>query len=99
MSEPITELKLSHGRYLNKGTVFSSHTKRGKFEFIDATVTRSGRTVVNALDLKKRHMTSMYLEDVKTVHKKETAQHKAFLADVARRNAARREAMRRAVAS
>lgn len=94
ISERIHEVPLSHGRFLNKGTIFSVKSRTGTLEFLDAYTALSGEMIINALDSRRRHYTSVYLRDVTTVHKKRTAQNKARLAEIAAKNEERRAAVR-----
>lgn len=60
-----------HGRQLSPGTEVSIVRERGRFRFINATVTAAGETVLNFVGGSSGHeaFRSFYPERVRTVHR------------------------------
>ena len=72
MSEPITNPIIVQGTVLAKGTELLVKGKRGRFRYIDASLTSTGKTVLNLVGPigVHEHFSAVYLENVKRIYRK-----------------------------
>ena len=71
MSTPVTEPVVVNGRTLVAGMELSFTGKRGRFTYLDASITSAGRVVlnVNGGPSGRRMLHSFYADNIRTVHR------------------------------
>ncbi len=72
MSEPVTTPIIVQGQMLTKGTELLVKGKRGKFRYVDASLTSTGKTVLNLIGPVgiHEHFSAVYIENVKKIYRK-----------------------------
>ena len=72
MSERVTTPIIVSGQVLTKGTEIVIYGRRGRYRYIDASLTSEGKTVLNLIGPVgfREHFSAAYLEKVKNIYGK-----------------------------
>ena len=70
--KPVSDPIVINGQVLTKGTELVIYGRRGRYRYIDASLTSEGKTVLNLIGPVgfREHFSAVYLEKVKNIYGK-----------------------------
>ena len=68
--KPVTDPIVINGQVLTKGTELVIHGRRGRYRYVDASLTSEGKTVLNLVGPVgyKERFSAVYLENIKNIY-------------------------------